>query len=120
MMDQTLQSHTCGDVLQDERHIAEEDVLDEEKAVRLAELFRAMGDTNRTRIVGLLLQHELCVHDMAVLLDMSQSAVSHQMRSLRQMRLVKSRKEGRHVYYTLDDDHVCQVFQIGLEHVECG
>lgn len=119
-MDTIFRSHTGGDVLQAEPHIAEEDVLDEEKAASLAELFRAMGDANRMRIVGLLLHHELCVHDVAVLLDMSQSAVSHQMRSLRQMRLVKSRKEGRHVYYTLDDDHVRQVFQIGLEHVECG
>lgn len=119
-MDQTFQSHTCGDVLQDERHIAEDDVLGEEKAASLAELFRTMGDTNRMRIIGLLLHHELCVHDIAHLLDMSQSAVSHQMRSLRQMRLVKSRKDGRHVYYTLDDNHVRQVFQIGLDHVECG
>lgn len=119
-MDQVFQSHSCGDVLNNEPHVAEDDILEEEKAASLAELFRAMGDTNRMRIIGLLLHHELCVHDLAVLLDMSQSAVSHQMRSLRQMRLVKSRKDGRHVYYTLDDDHVRQVFQIGLEHVECG
>ena len=119
-MDHTFQSHSCGDVLSNEPHVAEEDILEEEKAANLAELFRAMGDTNRIRIIGLLLDHELCVHDIAVLLGMSQSAVSHQMKSLRQMRLVKSRKEGRHVYYTLDDDHVRQVFQIGLEHVECG
>ena len=119
-MDQLFTSHTCGDALSNEPHVAEEDILEEEKASSLAELFRAMGDTNRMRIISLLLNHELCVHDIAVLLGMSQSAVSHQMRSLRQMRLVKSRKEGRHVYYTLDDDHVRQVFQIGLEHVECG
>lgn len=119
-MDQKIKSHVCGDVLNDEPHIAEDDILEEETAASLAELFRAMGDTNRMRIIGLLLHHELCVHDVAVLLGMSQSAVSHQMRSLRQMRLVKSRKDGRHVYYTLDDEHVRQVFQIGLEHVECG
>lgn len=119
-MDHTFQSHSCGDVLSNEPHVAEENILEEEKAASLAELFRAMGDTNRMRIIGLLLHHELCVYDLAVLLDMSQSAVSHQMRALRQMRLVKSRKDGRHVYYTLDDDHVRQVFQTGLEHVECG
>lgn len=116
----SVQSHTCGDVLHSEEHLAEADILEEEKAARLAELFRAMGDTNRMRIIGLLLHHELCVHDVAVLLDMSQSAVSHQMRALRQMRLVKSRKDGRHVYYTLDDNHVAEVFKVGLEHVECG
>lgn len=96
------------------------DALQEDKAANLAELFRAMGDTNRMRIISLLLKHELCVFDIADLLSMSQSAVSHQLRALRQMSLVKARKEGRHVFYTLDDNHVRQLFQIGLEHVECG
>lgn len=96
------------------------DLLDESTAVDLAELFRTMGDTNRMRIIALLMKHELCVHDVANLLDMSQSAVSHQMRALRQMRLVKSRKVGRNVYYTLDDDHVAQLFAIGLEHLRDG
>lgn len=102
----------CG-----EPELTQEDVLDESAAVDLAELFRTMGDANRMRIISLLIQHELCVHDVANLLGMSQSAVSHQMRALRQMRLVKSRKEGRNVYYTLDDDHVAQLFAIGLEHL---
>jgi len=102
----------CG-----EPELTEEDVLDQAAAVDLAELFRTMGDANRMRIISLLIHHELCVHDVANLLGMSQSAVSHQMRALRQMRLVKSRKEGRNVYYTLDDDHVAQLFAIGLEHL---
>jgi len=95
-------------------------LLSESHATALSELFRAMGDPNRVRIIGLLQSHELCVHDIATLLDMSQSAVSHQMRGLRQMRLVKSRREGRHVYYALDDDHVRRLFEIGLAHLEEG
>ncbi|GAB4520676.1 MAG: hypothetical protein OHK0046_31230 [Anaerolineae bacterium] len=92
--------------------------LDEEQAVPLAELFKTMGDPNRMRIISLLLESELCVVDIARLLGMGQSAVSHQMRALRVMRLVKVRKAGRHVYYTLDDDHVRQLFEIGLAHVK--
>ena len=98
VIDHTFQSHSCGDVLSNEPHVAEEDILEEVKAASLAELFRAMDDTNRMHIIALLLDHELCVHDVAMLLNMSQSAVSHQMRALRQMRFVKSRKDGRHVY----------------------
>lgn len=119
-MDDLIQSHSCGEALREPGQAAEIQPLDEEKASQLAELFRAMGDTNRVRIIGLLKQHELCVHDVAELLQMSQSAVSHQMRTLRQMRLVSVRRQGRHVYYTLNDQHVRQVFKIGLEHIECG
>lgn len=99
---------------------ASADLLAEDRATSVAELFRTMGDMNRVRIISLLLHHELCVHDIAELLNMSQSAVSHQMRALRQMRLVRNRKEGRHVYYALDDEHVRQLFEIGLEHAEDG
>jgi DNA-binding transcriptional ArsR family regulator len=101
----------------DETHVAHNELIAEEQAVELADLFRAMGDANRMRIVSVLIHHELCVHDIASLVDMSQSAVSHQLRALRQMRLVKSRRDGRNVYYTLDDDHVRQLFEVGLEHV---
>ena len=88
-----------------------------ERAGELAELFRTMGDTNRMRIISVLREHELCVHDITTLLEMTQSAVSHQLRALRRMKLVKSRRDGRHIYYTLDDEHVEQLFKIGLEHI---
>jgi len=113
-----IETHICGDTDNPDQHTAADNLLDETRATDLAALFRAMGDTNRMRIVSLLMAHELCVHDIAVLLEMSQSAVSHQMRALRQMRVVRARKEGRHVYYTLDDDHIRQLFAIGLEHVD--
>lgn len=108
----------CSDNGNPDGHTATAALINEDRATALGALFRAMGDTNRMRIVSLLMDHELCVHDITALLDMSQSAVSHQMRVLRQMRVVRSRKEGRHVYYTLDDDHVRQLFAIGLEHIE--
>lgn len=110
------EQHSCG---QDKQQ-ASVDLLEEARATTVAALFRTMGDMNRIRIISLLRQHELCVHDIAELLEMSQSAVSHQMRALRQMRLVRHRKAGRHVYYTLDDEHVQQLFEIGLAHAEDG
>lgn len=93
------------------------EALPTDEAITLAELFRAMGDANRLRIISLLRETELCVHDIAAQLEMSQSAVSHQMRALRLMRVVKSRRDGRHMFYTLDDAHVEQLFDIGLAHV---
>ena len=92
-------------------------LLDEVTALRLAETFKALSDPSRVRIVSLLVDTEMCVHDLAEALDMSQSAVSHQLRSLRDLRLVRRRREGRQIFYTLDDEHVCQLFRLGLEHV---
>jgi ArsR family transcriptional regulator len=89
-------------------------------AARLSEIFKVLGDANRLRIVSLLLEEEVCVHTLEQLLGMSQSAVSHQLRVLRQMNLVRFRKEGRHVYYALDDDHVRELLRQGLLHVQHG
>ena len=84
----------------------------------LAQIFKALSDPTRVRIISALSQNELCVHELAACLGMSQSATSHQLHTLREMRLVRSRKEGRHVYYTLDDEHIHDLFRQGLEHVE--
>lgn len=89
-------------------------------ANRLGELFKALGDPTRLRIISLLLENELCVHTLEAALGMSQSAISHQLRVLRQMNLVRFRKEGRHVYYSLDDEHVRELVKQGLLHVEHG
>lgn len=86
-------------------------------AGRLAGLFKALSDPTRVRIVSLLAGEELPVCHLAEALDMSQSAVSHQLRTLRDMRLVRTRRTGRSIYYTLDDDHVADLFRRGLEHV---
>lgn len=93
-------------------------ILDEQRATRLAEIFKLLGDPNRVRLISLLFEREVCVQVLTEALDMSQSAVSHQLRVLRQMNLVRHRKDGRRVYYTLDDDHVRGLFQQGLLHVD--
>lgn len=86
----------------------------------LAETFRVLGDPTRVRILDALSAAELCVCDLATLLGLSESAVSHQLRLLRGMRLVRSRREGRMVFYALDDQHVISLFHQGLRHVEEG
>lgn len=85
--------------------------------VALAETFRILGDPTRVRIVDALAERELCVHEIADRVEISESAVSHQLRLMRTMRIVRGRREGRCVYYTLDDQHVLSLFQQGLRHV---
>ena len=83
----------------------------------LAELFRIFGDSTRIRILYVLFEAEMCVCDIAQLLGMTQSAISHQLRSLKNARLVKARREGKTVFYSLADDHVKTIIDQGLEHV---
>lgn len=92
--------------------------LSEAAAVALAETFRTLGDPTRVRILDALARHELCVCDIATLLGLSESGVSHQLRLLRHMRLVRARRQGRMVYYALDDQHITELFAQGLRHVE--
>lgn len=94
--------------------------LDETTAAQMAELFRTLSDSSRVRIISALTTGEMSVGQLAELVDISHSAVSHHMRHLRQMQLVRSRKEGRYVYYNLDDEHVSDLFRCGLEHVRHG
>lgn len=86
----------------------------------LAETFRALGDPTRVRVLDALSRAELCVCDLAALLDLGESATSHQLRLLRSLRLVRTRRAGRRVFYALDDDHITRLFAQGLEHVEEG
>ena len=90
---------------------------DTELLFDLAELFKVFGDSTRVRIISALLHSEMCVCDIAALLGMSKSAISHQLRALRQTRLVKYRREGKVVYYSLDDKHIGAIFRQGLAHV---
>ena len=83
----------------------------------LTELFRIFGDSTRVRILYVLLESEMCVCDLAMLLGMTQSAISHQLRALKNARLVRSRREGKTVFYALADDHVKTILDQGLEHV---
>lgn len=89
----------------------------EEKLYDLAELFKVFGDTTRVKIISALFEAEMCVCDIAELLHMTPSSISHQLRVLRQARLVKHRKEGKVVFYSLDDEHIKTIFNQGLEHI---
>jgi ArsR family transcriptional regulator len=84
----------------------------------LAELFKVLGDSTRVRILSALSLGELCVSDLADVLDMGQTAISHQLRLLRNARLVRARRDGKSIYYTFADDHVRQIFEKGFEHIE--
>jgi ArsR family transcriptional regulator len=94
--------------------------LDELTAAKVAELFSALSDTSRIRIIAALTDGEMNVTALANMVHISESAVSHHMRHLRHMRLVRGRKEGRYVFYSLDDDHIADLFRFGLEHVLHG
>ena len=95
-------------------------VLDEITASHVAELFRAFSDTSRVRILSVLTDHELNVHALAETVGISESGISHHLRSLRQMRLVQSRREGKEVFYHIDDEHIISLFKQGLKHVQHG
>ena len=85
---------------------------------KLAEFFKILGDTTRAKILFALDQNEMCVCDIANVLGISKSSISHQLGTLRRMNIVKCRKQGKEVYYTIDDDHVQKLFELGIEHIE--
>ena len=98
--------------------IVNETMPDETELYDLAELFKVFGDSTRIRILFVLLQSEVCVCDLAALLNMNQSAISHQLRILKQNKLVKARREGKSIFYSLADDHVRTIIAMGQEHIE--
>ena len=91
---------------------------DDEILYDLAELFKVFGDSTRIKILYSMFENELCVNDIARLLNLSQSSVSHQLRILKTSKLVKFRREGKSIYYSLDDEHVRSIISMGMEHVE--
>lgn len=120
MEDQELDREICCE--KTELHMdaiahARQALTDPELLERLAELFKVLGDPTRIRILQALHDTRPCVCDIAETLGMTQSAISHQLRVLRQARLVRAQREGRSVFYALDDDHVAHMFEQGLLHV---
>jgi len=93
-------------------------ILDEHTAAHVAELFRSFSDTSRVRILSAIVEQELNISALAELVGVTESAVSHHMRGLRQMRLVRSRRDGKEVYYRVDDPHIIELFQQGVRHVQ--
>jgi DNA-binding transcriptional ArsR family regulator len=90
---------------------------EEENLLDLADLFKVFGDSTRVKILYALFAAEMCVCDIAVLLGMTKSSISHQLRVLKQTRLVKNRRDGKIIYYSLDDEHIKNIFSQGLEHI---
>lgn len=107
----------CEVIHEDVVNKVRDNMDDLEELSQLAKFFKIFGDPTRINIISALAQHEMCVCDLAVLLNMTKSAISHQLRTLRDASLVKSRRDGRIVFYSLDDDHVHYIFKIGLEHI---
>lgn len=104
---------TCSDI-----QVIKAELLSGANVQALAETFKVLGDATRVRILDALSRAELCVGDLADLLGLSESAVSHQLRLLRGMRLVRPRRAGQMIFYTLDDQHIVRLFAQGLEHVQ--
>ena len=94
------------------------EIPDDDTTTRLSEMFKVFGDNTRIRILWALFDKELCVYDIAHVLSMSQSAISHQLKTLKQARLIKSRRDGKNAFYSIDDDHVKKIIEQMLIHIE--
>ena len=108
----------CHTIHEDNVKEVKDHMPSEEMLGDLADLFRVFGDSTRVKILFALFSSEMCVCDIADLLGMTHSAISHQLRVLKSARLVKSRKEGKTVFYSLDDDHIENIFKCGLDHIK--
>jgi DNA-binding transcriptional ArsR family regulator len=110
----------CGELDSDESRIRilRAEMIAPERARVLSAVFTALCDPTRLRLIALLVRQEFCVGDLAAVLDVSQSVVSHQLSDMRQMGWVRNRREGRHVFYALDDEHVRSLFEQGLAHTQ--
>ena len=108
----------CNIIHKDIVEKTKKNMLEEDTLNKLAEFFKIVGDTTRVKILFALDQNEMCVCDIANVLNMSKSSISHQLGTLRRSGIVKCRKQGKEVYYMLDDDHVSKVFEIAKEHIE--
>ena len=93
-------------------------VPSDDELIEIAELFKVFGDSTRTKIISALTYSELCVDVLAASLQMTKSAISHQLRILRQTKIVKFRKSGKEVYYSLDDEHIVKIYQLAKEHLD--
>jgi len=115
-----LECDVCTELCEHPQSIclAKAELLPEKIAQRVAETFKVLGDPTRVKILQVLSKRELCVCDISAVVGMGQSAVSHQLRALRNARLVKYRRDGKMVWYSLDDDHIGELLARGIEHVE--
>ena len=117
-IDKEVEICDCCEVHENLLQIVNETIPEENELYDLAELFKVFGDSTRIRILFVLFEAEVCVCDLAKALNMTQSAISHQLRILKQNRLVKSRRDGKAVFYSLADSHVRTIINQGMEHIE--
>ncbi len=122
-MNEEMEKCTCEACESTEVHenlvkFVEESMPAETELYDLAELFKVFGDSTRIRILFVLFEAEVCVYDIAEALNMTQSAISHQLKILKQSRLIKGRREGKHIFYSLADEHVRSIIAEGREHIE--
>ncbi len=113
MIEECIGNHPHKEIIKEVKAL----MPNEESLYEVAELFKVFGDSTRTRILAALFRHELCVCDICKIVNMTKSAVSHQLRVLKNFNLVKFRKQGKEVFYSLADDHVVMIYQKALEHV---
>ena len=118
MSEAELECCESVEIHQDRLKIVSDQMPEEEELYDLAELFKVFGDSTRMKIIAALLEEELNVSEIAAITNSTPSAISHQLRVLKQAKLVKGRKDGKAVYYSLDDDHVRKIYEIGKEHIE--
>ena len=117
MMENKVESCSCNIIHKDVVEEVKDKLPQEEILYDLAELFKVFGDSTRIKIICSLFESEMCVCDLSCLLNMTQSAISHQLRVLKSARLVKFRRAGKVIYYSLDDEHIKQIFDAGLHHI---
>ena len=117
MMENKVESCSCNIIHKDVVEEVKDKLPQEEILYDLGELFKVFGDSTRIKIICSLFESEMCVCDLSALLNISQSAISHQLRVLKSARLVKFRRAGKVIYYSLDDEHIKQIFDAGLHHI---
>ena len=116
-MKEGIYLHSCKEHVEKEEKIIQ-NIPDDDNILSLSELFKIFGDPTRIRIIYCIYKKKMCVCEIAESINMSHSSVSHQLKTLKQARLVKSQKEGKEVYYSLNDEHVEKIFSLGLEHIK--
>lgn len=114
---ETIQKCDCEIIHQDVVDKVKNRILDEETLLLMADFYKALSDSTRMKIIDVLYEGEMCVCDISALINMTKSATSHQLKYLKDMNLIKSRKQGKEVFYSLADRHIVEVFEISKEHI---
>ena len=107
----------CKPINEELVKVTKEKMLSEDKYIKVADFFKIVGDSTRCKIVSALSMNEMCVGDLANVLSMTKSSISHQLSKMKEAGVVKSRRNGKEIYYSLDDEHVAEIFELTIEHI---